>query len=448
MNKGQMTKRTLLLMAVFITAVLWPPQAIRADEISDLKRQLEIQSKILAELQEKIAQLEARQKLKEESLTKQIEQIAQKAEEKKVVALPESIKWVENVKISGDFRYRYEHIDAETSGSTQWKKGRDRNRIRARLMLDAIVNDEWDVAFRLATGERSIVVEDGDGDMFADPISTNQSLRQHFSKKDFWLDLAYFRWHPSAIKELNVYGGKIVTPFYAAGKNELIWDHDLTPEGGAFNYAIPLGSKDKLHLTGGAFWVDESSSGVDASLWGVQGYLKHTIGNPDYILGGVSFFDYGNIQGKTDKYGILAGNTADATGTKWASDYDIIEVFGEYGTECCGWPVAFFGNWAQNTIAVSDEDKGWWVGAKLNKAEKPGSWEFLYNYREVDADAVFGAFTDSDFIGGGTDGKGHEFGFTYQLAKNLQAALTYFLNERTSSNLDYHRLQTDLMLKF
>ena len=89
---------------------------------------------------------------------------------------------------------------------------------------------------------------------------------------------------------------------------------------------------------------------------------------------------------------------------------------------------------------------------KLNKARDPGSWEFFYNYRELEADAVVGQLSDSDFIGGGTDGRGHKFGYTYQIRKNTQGSLTYLHNEDdTGSNgrdLDYRRFQADLKLKF
>jgi len=62
----------------------------------------------------------------------------------------------------------------------------------------------------------------------------------------------------------------------------------------------------------------------------------------------------------------------------------------------------------------------------VNKAKKPGSWNFRYNYREIEADAVLGTFSDSDFIGGGTDGKGHELNFGYQIGKGSKLAASYF----------------------
>ncbi len=53
-------------------------------------------------------------------------------------------------------------------------------------------------------------------------------------------------------------------------------------------------------------------------------------------------------------------------------------------------------------------------------------------------------------IGGGTDGKGHVFGFKYQLAKNVQAGLHYFMNEKNASSTsdDFKMFQADLIFKF
>jgi cell division protein FtsB len=440
MRKLDVKKRILFLALISVLLLLLPIGKAKADEIGELKQQITEQNQKLQELMERLEQLEARQKQKDKALTEKIEEVAQK---KETFTLPDSLKWAEKVKISGDFRYRHERIDEEKTGSgVRWKAGRDRDRIRARLMIDAMVNDDWGLGFRLASGS-------------GDPASTNQTLEDSFSSKPLWLDLAYFDWHPAARKGLNVFGGKVKNPFYKVGGNQLIWDDDLNPEGIAANYCVPLNDRDELYINGGGFWVDESSSGVDTSLWGAQGYFKHKIGNPDYILGGVSYFDYGNIQGRGDLQSTWSstsnffGNTTSSG--LFASDFDIFEAFAEYGTKLMGLPFTVFGDWAKNLVASNSEDTAWLIGGKFNKAKDPGSWEVGYNYRELEADSVLGAFTDSDFIGGGTDGKGHQFGFTYQLAKNLQASVTYFNSERdgtTGRSLDYRRLQLDLKLKF
>jgi hypothetical protein len=71
-----------------------------------------------------------------------------------------------------------------------------------------------------------------------------------------------------------------------------------------------------------------------------------------------------------------------------------------------------------------------------------------YNYRDLEADAVVGAFSDSDFIGGGTDGKGHMFTAGYAISKNFTTGITYFSNEKGQQETDYDRLQIDFKLKF
>ena len=119
--------------------------------------------------------------------------------------------------------------------------------------------------------------------------------------------------------------------------------------------------------------------------------------------------------------------------TFYTMDYDVFEGFGEYGFKIGELPTTVYGSYVKNTSANTSEDTGWLIGATFNKAKDPGSWELGYNYRDVEKDAVLGVLTDSDFIGGGTDGKGHMFSGKYQLTKNIQAVLTYFLTKKGAS---------------
>jgi hypothetical protein len=99
------------------------------------------------------------------------------------------------------------------------------------------------------------------------------------------------------------------------------------------------------------------------------------------------------------------------------------------------------------------ENTGWLIGTKFGKAKNPGTWDVGYEYRDLEADAVVGVFTDSDFIGGGTDGKGHKFSASYAIAKNATLGATYFMSQRDadgdgSVNDNYDRFQFDLKVKF
>jgi hypothetical protein len=167
----------------------------------------------------------------------------------------------------------------------------------------------------------------------------------------------------------------------------------------------------------------------------------------------MSYYDYGNIKDEGDLQTLWKGSSNFFGNTSVAGDYkygyDIVEGFAEYGTKIADYPVAIYGDYAHNTKAPCDKNNGWLIGTTFNKAKDPGSWQIAYNYRDIDSDAVVGQFNDSDFVGGGTNAKGHWFNFTYQLAKNFQAGLTYFLDEKKNSTEDkYRRLQADLVFKF
>jgi len=250
-------------------------------------------------------------------------------------------------------------------------------------------------------------------------------------------------------------------PFYKAGNNQLIWDDDVNPEGIAAKYVIPLkDSSNTLYVNGGGFWLkSDSGAAGGASVWGAQSYLKHDFENKNYLLGGLSFYKFGNLKGKDGLYkpsGTGAskfGNTMSGAGTtaspyQYTMTYDVLEAFGEYGFKLAEKPTSVYGSYVKNTAATTSEDTGWLIGTTFNKAKDPGSWELGYNYRSVQKDAVVGVLTDSDFIGGGTDGTGHMFSGKYQLAKNIQAGITYFLSKKGDAGDNYRRLMADLVFKF
>lgn len=87
---------------------------------------------------------------------------------------------------------------------------------------------------------------------------------------------------------------------------------------------------------------------------------------------------------------------------------------------------------------------------KVGKTKKPGSLVFAYNYREIEADAVLGVWTDADYIGGGMDGESHKFSIGCQLTQLLTEPATSFMSEKglDDDSKDYDRLQVDVSAKF
>ncbi len=350
------------------------------------------------------------------------------------VASVEAADWTEKVKVKGDLRYRHEATDSDGDATN----ARHRQCLRARIGIAAEVNEMTKIGVQLATGSD-------------DPGSTNQTLDSAFSTKEIRLDLAYFTLSPKQTPSFSLSAGKIKNPFIKPGSSELLWDSDLNPEGGALVFEKALENV-SLQTVGAGFWIDESSSGDDSWLGGGQGMVSFGLNEGETTVGvGAGFFKYVNSGGHspfydaTDSY----GNTL-AMDSTYLNDYEILEIFGELRHDFNGIPITLAGDFIKNTAADSLET-GWLVGTWIGKAKNSGTWELRYVYREIQADAQVGIFTDSDFRGGGTDAKGHEFGGGYAIATNMFLNATYFLNDLGTEVGDpetFQRFQIDLQLKY
>lgn len=414
----------LWIAAVVIAAGL--SVAVRADEISELRKEVENQYNALLKMQSKLLEIEAQQQEQAKSV-------------KKMESSVGSLKWAEKISLYGDFRFRYEQIDGKNTSQ------RDRMRIRARLGLKGKIDEEWKYDLRLASGS-------------SDPTSSNQDLDGGFDSKNFWLDRAFLTYQPKNIEGLSVLAGKMGTPFYTVGGNQLIWDSDLNPEGVAVKYDTNLSESLTLFAVGGGMWVEERSSDVDTSLWGLQSGLTHLFENKSSLTGGAGIFCYGNIKGER-AIGSFLGNSFEdinpgvGTDNRYVYDYKLMELFAEYKMTALEKPLSLYGDYVTNTASGVKGDTGWLLGTTFNKASDPGTWEFNYEYRDIEADAVLGQFSDSDFIGGGTYGKGHKFGFKYAIAKNVMMGPTAFFNKRDADgdgkrDDKYSRMQFDVEVKF
>jgi len=330
--------------------------------------------------------------------------------------------WTESVKLSGDFRYRHEQFDVEG------KELRNRQRIRSRLDLIATPEENLLLGVRLTSG----------GD---DPVSSNQTLGDGFTSKSIVLDRAYFTWtEPSSGTSFT--GGKMGNPFYLPAKSELIWDSDISLEGITVKHVHGTGDT-RLFAHAGGLWVEERKAAENAGLFGGQVGIEQDFDGAKVVVGG-GYLSYSDLDGPLYDDDFF-GNTND--GTSFSSEFSLVEFFAVLGFAAGGTPVTVFADVVTNQDA-DDHEQAYMFGAKLGKTKKPGSWEAKYNYREVQADAVMGALTDSDFRGGGTDAKGHEFGFGYQLSRKAKLAATYFVNEvGLDHSTDFKRLMVDLKFK-
>jgi hypothetical protein len=334
----------------------------------------------------------------------------------------------DNIKFGADLRYRHELIDAED------KVQRNRERVRARINMTAELNDEVTIGFQIASGT-------------GNPVSTNQTFDGGFSSKQANIDLAYFQWKPAAVSGASVTGGKVKNPFYTPGKTQLMWDSDLRPEGLAFQYS-KTGDMFNMFVNTSYLWVEERSAGGDAILLGSQVGIDFDtpIGG---LVFGVGYFDYQQTKGFPTFFDAAKGygNSVDVAGN-YMYDYDDLELFAELAPGGAFDKYTVFADIVSNIADGADDSQSWLIGATYGKVSDPGTYDVKYSYRLIEKDAIIGAFTDSDFLGGGTDGEGHKIDLNYQIASKTKATFTVFLNQSNLNNSkDYTRIHFDLNFK-
>ena len=114
---------------------------------------------------------------------------------------------------SGDFRLRDEPF---IGGPANQSQVRNRERFRLRVNASVRLNEDISGGLALATGDIN------------DPITSNQTANQYYTRKPFLLDRAFVNYNPHQFKPLTLIGGKFAYPWY---RTELTWDNDLNPEG-------------------------------------------------------------------------------------------------------------------------------------------------------------------------------------------------------------------------
>jgi hypothetical protein len=420
----------------------------------------------LAELSAKIEQLE-----KSQAQTKKTVDETQATADKTADVVAQG-----NARLSfaGDLRYRNESFDVEYVN-----RNRQRDRIRARLNATYRANDTLTGILGIATGG-------------TDPRSSNQTLTDTNSRKDFELDLAYVQWAPNAAWRVT------------AGKQRYSWqrtpslffDGDINPEGISINYT-------KGNLFTGVFydWLAEralsfsnatTGTNTDSIMYGAQlGYRIPFSDSVALTLAG-TYFNFDGVQGYNPLFGGSAfGNTTTTSAAVCSrtlgagvacllSDYDIIEGYADLTASVGGRPLRFYVDYAKNSEAEVNPV----AGEKLDTAiaygfsygaatAVKGTWDFGVLSQKVEKDALFGQLVDSDFGDGNTDSDGIVLRGAYTVARNWTINATYFMNDLSNdvpqsvtvfngstpalydttvitgiTDRDYKRLQLDLNFRF
>lgn len=451
--------RTMVGVAVAAALALAAPgaRAQGSAEIDELRAQLQT-------LQGKLEKLEQQQKAQQESQDKATDAVAQV---KSNVG-----DWVGRFQWRGDLRYRNETIDQEFAADE-----RNRDRIRLRAGFLARVNETLRVEVGAATTEGG------------DPRSSNQTLTNPNSRKALDLDVAYAEWQPNAHWRATF--GKMRYPWAKVSASHF-FDNDVNPEGVALGWQQGANG-----LFVNAFYTDlmERAATADSNMAGGQIGWRGDIASRTRLTVAAGYFNHNAVEGynAVQDGNVAANNFGNSTTNNpaicrpgiltptntvcIANDYDIMQAFGELTTVLAGRPLALFADFAQNDKAdfsnVSANpvqnipaglDTAWAAGFQYGRVTGARTWEVAYSYHEIEKDALYGQWMDSDFAAGVTDGKGSTIRLGYGFGRNFRINGTYFL---TKTNIDvpvsvtppggtatvlnerdYKRLQVDINMGF
>ena len=406
------------------------------------------------------------------STAKQDERIAEGAESLKK-SFSERLKTFGPFSFSGDVRLR---DDAFLDGPADQSQVRNRMRFRLRFNADAKLNDEFSGGFTLESGDIN------------NPVSVMQTAGQQGTRKPFELGRAFLEYRPRYYKPLTLAGGKISQPWIGS---ELIWDRDLNPEGLAQTLTFGLehapllkritvvGVELPFAETAGVSLNNKSI--VQTAVYGGQLQTEWHFAPTVKFSAAAAFYNWhdsdpialavATANAASPELGLLRLNsngnqnsvvtttaTFVATGQKTVTNAQFASKFGlldavarfDFATPAEKWPLAFLGDFVQNTRACanaaniqpapantplqtfsqsvnapcdSHQRRGYWLEARAGRTQHKGDIDFSYARIFVEREAVLGAFNYSE-MRQATNVSQHRIEAAYQLENNIQLVFT------------------------
>jgi len=431
--------RRLWIFLVTGTLLVTGSLSARAGEIDQLLQKLVDKGVLTAGEAQTIA-TETKEEIKKQNVQGKNEAIPQ---------------WIQNIKLSGDFRlrYQYDHAKKLTSSKTQ-TNDESRGRIRARVGLDAKVNDQITVGVGIATGSTDTTSKDASR-------SGNVTLAGGFAKKTIDLDYAYVQYAPTSWA--TIIAGRMRNPLWEP--SDFIWDGNIRPEGGVVKLDKNITDKTELFMIAGGLIVDESAAmGADPTMIVIESGVKQAVTDNISFKGAVSYYGTMNARGKKLP-GTVSTNTVTSAATGALKyEYDDLAPMVEIGFKDLFAPVhldlPYFGLYGEFVDNVNSDIKvrktGFIVGNKFGaeKIDKWADWQVDLNYAMLGKDAILDILPNADRYGGKTGIRAYRTSYNFGLGKNNWLTLCYYHANQLPGNFGVKQtkpasvVQVDWNVKF
>jgi hypothetical protein len=369
--------------------------------------------------------------------------------------------WADRIEVYGKFRGRYEHFWFSEDALGETPRNRGRLRYRLRIGARTTINEHFDVAFRIASGNIA--------------RSRNQTLGRFddFAMDAFSIDQAFLTYHPfveDAIplggQRMNIVFGKMPNLFRSNfGPDLLVWDSDITPEGIAGSYEIEPCDDVALTLNVAYFAVSVNRDATDPAVIPVQLAVKAHPRHDISVGGRLSYYPWRKLEGGAGldffQRGTVFGNIPGGLSNGDGVDIGDVRVWALFaGID--DWPILVFGRFMKNFSAQSNslydagrEDIGWSAGVILGDKKKYLSIGAGYFWLE--ANAVPAQFMDSDIFDGTTNGQGWGIFGAKQIYPRTDLEFSLFLGDALNEDILWQpavarsnrvRLRTDVRVNF
>jgi hypothetical protein len=401
--------------------------------------------------------------------------------------------WLSGIKVSGDVRMRLQSDRLRTTAApaeyfdndfvTNFAglrnvENQNRARIRARLAVDAEINEKVQAGVRISTGN------------LTSPVSSSSTSGDAANRFGIKLDRAFINYSP--ISSVNLGFGRFSQPFQGA---DLVFAPELGLDGLAASYKPKFGTSLAPFATAGIFPLRNDAFAGNRKLKGVQIGADWAVANKTNFK--FAFAKY-NVDGAvgvplTDSFNPAYNATEYEAGYRQrgntlfrinqdllvpaspvyglASKFNVQSLFTSLELKHFDPVRLVFSAESIVNKGFNEADVEQRVGYPIGKRNrgyairmtagaptitKQGEWQLGFGVRKLERDATLDALTDPDFVLGGTNVKGNFLSYSYGIEKNTSLGIRYLSGETidppltslATPPLKVRTLQLDMNVRF